>query len=120
MYANLLTAEGESNHLLVRETLPLREGYQNPVEILDSSDPGLLAYRETGYLIAYPQFRQYLVSRPEVRVDYLRGGVTYSVSRVGERTSLAAPVPWWWRYLPLRAIDAQRPPRCQDVFLPAL
>jgi hypothetical protein len=120
MYANLLTAGGESNHLLVRETLPLREGYQNPVEILDSSDPGLLAYRETGYLIAYPQFRQYLVSRPEVRVDYLRGGVTYSVSRVGERTSLAAPVPWWWRYLPLRAIDAQRPPRCQDVFLPAL
>ncbi|MEX0698351.1 MAG: hypothetical protein WD651_02255 [Acidimicrobiia bacterium] len=120
MYANLLTAGGESNHLLVTRTMPLREGYTDPVEILDSSDQGLLAYRDAGYLIAYPQFRQYLVRRPEVSVDYLRGGVSYSVPRVGERGSLAAPVPWWWRYFPLRAVDTQRPPRCQDVFLNAL
>jgi hypothetical protein len=120
MYANLLTAGGESNHLLVTRTMPLREGYTDPVEILASSDQTLLAYRETGYLIAYPQFRQYLVSRPDVSVDYLRGGVSFSVPRVGERSSLAGPVPWWWRYFPLRAVDTQRPPRCQDVFLNAL
>jgi hypothetical protein len=100
--------------------MPLREGYTDPVEILASSDQTLLAYRETGYLIAYPQFRQYLVSRPDVSVDYLRGGVSFSVPRVGERSSLAGPVPWWWRYFPLRAVDTQRPPRCQDVFLNAL
>jgi hypothetical protein len=120
MYANLLTAGGESNHFLVRRTVPLRDGYTNPVEILDSSDAGLLLYRDAGYLIAYPQFRRYLADRPEVSIDYRRGEATYSVARAGDEHSLGAPTPWWWRYFPLRAIDTQRPPRCQDVFLGSL
>ena len=45
MYANLITSEGESNHYLARSTLPLRNGYDGPVEILESSDDGLNAYR---------------------------------------------------------------------------
>ncbi len=120
MYANLLTAGGESNHFLVRGTVPLRDGYTAPIEILDSSDAGLLVYRDSGYLIAYPQFRQYLLARPDVGVEYRRGEATYHVARAGNEPSLVAPTPWWWRYFPLRAIDTQRPPRCQDVFLGAL
>lgn len=120
MYANLLTAAGESNHLLVRETMPLRSGYEDPVAIVDSSDQGLVGYREAGYLIAYPEFRRYLVARPEVSVTFSRAGVLYSTPRVGDDAALSAPVPAWWRYFPLRAIDTQRPPRCQDVFLKAL
>ena len=120
MYANLLTAAGESNHLLVRETVPLRRGYEDPVAIVESSDEGLMMYREAGYLIAYPEFRRYLVARPEVSVTYTRAGVLYSIPRVADDPVLSAPVPVWWRYFPLRAIDTQRPPRCQDVFLNAL
>jgi hypothetical protein len=120
MYANLLTAAGESNHLLVRETVPLRGGYEDPVAIVASSDQGLLGYREAGYLIAFPEFRRYLVTYPEISVTYTRAGVLYEIPRVADSPALSAPVPFWWRYFPLRAVDTQRPPRCQDVFLNAL
>jgi hypothetical protein len=120
MYANLLTASGESNHFLVRATLPLRSGYEDPVAIVDSSDLGLLGYKDAGYLIAYPEFRRYLVAQPEVSVTYTRAGMLYSIPRVGDNAALSAPVPLWWHFFPLRAIDTQRPPRCQDVFLSAL
>jgi hypothetical protein len=120
MYANLLTAAGESNHLVVRATVPLRRGYEDPVAIIDSSDEGLLGYKAAGYLIAYPEFRRYLVAHPEVSVTYTRAEVLYSIPRAGDDAALSAPVPLWWRYFPLRAIDTHRPPRCQDVFLSAL
>jgi len=120
MYANLLTAGGESNHFLIQRTVPLREGYESPVEILDTSDEALLGYRDLGYLIAYPEFRRYLAGRPEASVEYRRGGVVYQVRRVANNLALSAPVPFWWRLFPLRAVDTLRPPRCQDVFLPAL
>ena len=120
MYANLVTADGESNHLVIQRTIPLREGNSNPVSIVDSSDPGLLAYRDGEYLIPYPEFRKYLSTHPEVSVDYIRGGVSYMVLRAGDRPGLTESIPWWWRLFPLRAIDSQQPPRCQDVFLSAL
>jgi hypothetical protein len=120
MYANLRTSGGQSNHFLVRRTVPLRDGYTDPVEILDSSDPGLLLYRDGQYLVAYPQLRLYLLKHPEISVVYRRGTTTFSVARVGDQPALAVPAAWWWHYFPLRAIDTSRTPRCQDVFLPAL
>jgi hypothetical protein len=79
-----------------------------------------LGYKDAGYLIAYPEFRRYLVAQPEVSVTYTRAGMLYSIPRVGDNAALSAPVPLWWHFFPLRAIDTQRPPRCQDVFLSAL
>lgn len=116
MYSNLVTAQGESNHFLIRETMPLRNGYEHPVEILETSDPGLELYRDMGYLIAYPQFQRYLVGK-SVAVDYRRGRQIFSVE--GSST-VADPGPWWWRIMPLRSLDREPAPRCQDVFLPAL
>lgn len=116
MYSNLVTAQGESNHFLVRSTMPLRNGYEHPVEILETSDPGLELYRDMGYLIAYPQFQRYLVGK-SVTVQYRRGGEIFSVE--GSST-VADSGPWWWRIMPLRSIDSEPTPRCQDVFLPAL
>lgn len=119
MYSNLVTANGRTNHLLVPQTFPLRDGYRGPVQIVRSSDPGLDLYRERGYLIAYPEFQRYLVGR-DVAVTYIRNGVTTNVANTQDVEGLANPGPWWWRYMPLRALDVQSPPRCQDVFLPAL
>ncbi len=119
MYSNLLTAQGETNHLLIPRTFPLRNGYEGPVEIIESSDEGLELYRERGYLIAYPQFQQYLVGR-SVAVTYARDGVVSIVSNSAEVEGLATTGPWWWRWMPLRSLDERSPPRCQDVFLPAL
>jgi hypothetical protein len=120
MYANMFTAGGESNHLLIRSTLPLRDGYEGPVEIIESTDPGLELYRDLGYLVAYPQLRRYLAAHPQVGLDFRRNGQLVAFDRASDSPELIDPGPWWWRFMPLRAIDQQSPPRCQDVFLPAL
>ena len=116
MYANLVTAGGESNHFVIRNTMPLRAGYDAPVEIVESSDPGLDLYRDLGYLIAFPQFQRYLVGR-DVTVDFRRGDEEFFGTDSAE---IANTGPWWWRFFPLRSIDLRDPPRCQDIFLPAL
>jgi hypothetical protein len=120
MYANLVTARGHSNHFLISRTLPLRDGYQAPVEVLDSDDPGLLVYRNEGYLIAFPQFQRYLADNPHVTVTFRRQGFEPETVSPETIRGLAGAGPWWWRYFPLRAIDTHDPPRCQAVFLPAL
>ncbi|HJQ96018.1 MAG TPA: HTTM domain-containing protein [Acidimicrobiia bacterium] len=114
MYANLVTAQGRSNHIFISHTLPLRSGYEGPVEIIQSSDPGLNLYRQHGYLIAYPQLQRY-VAGSAITVEYRRNGEVKSL-----RGSDLEPGPVWWRFFPLRALDIESPPRCQDVFLPAL
>lgn len=120
MYANLLTAGGVSNHFLIRRTIPLRDGYGGPVEVLSSSDSGLELYHDLGYLVANPQLRRYLTNHPDVSLTYVRHGQTISLSQAADDPELVDPGPWWWRFFPLRAIDKQNPPRCQDVFLVAL
>jgi hypothetical protein len=120
MYANLRTAGGETNHLILSGTLPIRDGYEDPVEIIASTDPGLEAYRELDLLVAYPQLRRYLVERPNTSLSYSRGGSLEVVESAGAEPEFTDPGPWWWRYFPLRALDQREPPRCQDVFLVAL
>jgi hypothetical protein len=120
MYANLVTSQGESNHYLVRSTLPMRHGYDGPVEILESSDEGLNAYRDEGYLVAYPQLRRYLSVRPDAALTYRRYGQVTNLAEVSSDPELVDPGPWWWRFFPLRAIDTRSPPLCQAAFLGAL
>ncbi|MGH8925888.1 MAG: hypothetical protein ACRDWA_14820, partial [Acidimicrobiia bacterium] len=120
MYANLVTAQGNSNHYLIDRTFRLRNGYDHPVEIVESSDPGLQLYAERGYFVAYPQLRRYLSSRPSVGLTYSRASALATTPRADQVPELVDPGPWWWRFLPLRALDQNDPPRCQDVFLPAL
>ena len=120
MYSNLLTANGESNHFVIRRTWPLREGYQRPVRVIESSDPALMEYARRDYLIAYPEFRRYLSRRPDISVTYQRDGSLITVTPLQGQPVIADGTEWWRRFAPLRSIDAQRPPRCQPVFLPAL
>jgi hypothetical protein len=120
MYANLVTTNGRSNHLVVRRTLPVRRDQERPVEILFSSDRGLGRYAAQGYLLPWPSFRAFLAAHPDVSVTYRRDGETLRLRRASDRPDLVAPVPWWWRWMPLRAIDSRDPPRCQTAFLPAL
>jgi hypothetical protein len=118
MYANLRTAEGVSNHFLVGETFPLRR--EEYVEIVETTDPGLDLYRVLAYRVAMPQLHRYLANRPEVGLTYQRADNLVEVTRAGDDALLSDPGPWWWRFMALRALDMQEPPRCQDVFLPAL
>jgi hypothetical protein len=117
MYSNLQVADGDSNHFIVRRGFPLRDGYADPIEIVSTTDPGLAAYQQLGWLVAYPEFRRYLAGHSSTVVTFRQAG---QVRTVTPQAPLGDAGPWWWRYAPLRALDTHDPPRCQDSFLPAL
>ena len=127
MYSNLEVAQGQTNHTLVPATLPLRDGLDRLVAVESSSDPGLAAYAGSGYLLPWPSFAVYVRDHPGMDVTY-RDGVrldgsagTPAAITPGEDTAEAlGPIPWWWQWMPLRAVDTQSPPRCQVAWLPAL
>ena len=121
MYANLRTAGGESNHLLVRRTLPISSPQDDLVEVVGTADPLLGTYRDRGFLLPVRTVRAYFESRPDVGAELLVGDDPVTV-RAGEPipARLGEPVPGWVeRWFVLRAVDADSPERCQTGFLPA-
>lgn len=115
MYSNLVTAEGESNHFLIRSTFPLTKAQEDPVTILDSDDPGLREYVDSGYVLPERTFLDYLDEHP---------GISARISQDGEMSTVTAAEglslnPIVAKFALLRAIDTERPVRCQNVWLPA-
>jgi len=121
MYSNLVTAPGYENGLLIPTGWGWDERQADLVQILDSSDPGLLQYRDDGYLIPMVMLRAYTSGRPSISLVYRRGDAVFTVDEVARDPELSKPVPALTRKLgALRSVDATRPARCQDRFLPAL
>ena len=117
MYANLRTVDGETNHYVVPRTLPLTDVQEDLVEILDSDDPVLLAYRDDQLSLAWVQLRVYLSDRPDTRIRYRRGTVTVSLARAADDPELVQPLPLWQEKLQLfRAVDETDPERCRPGF----
>jgi hypothetical protein len=121
MYSNVRMVDGKSNHLIVRSSLPLAGRQANLVKVVESSDPGLNLYASSNYLLPWDSFRAYLAKHPDVAVAYQRGDKGYVVERASDYPELvSAPSVLVRKFLALRAVDGSDPPRCQDVFLPAL
>jgi hypothetical protein len=116
MYSNLVTVGGESNHLLVRSTLPLRKRYPL-VEIINTDDPALQQYVDEGYLIPWESFMSYLAASERIRVVIKTDGRSQTIVRTKQT---AGPVRWWWRWMPLRSVHREQPGRCQEFYMPAL
>lgn len=120
MYSNLRTVDGESNHLLVRRTLPLTDEQADVVRILSTSSPDLARYAERGYGLTWRQLRSYLSRHPDVAITYQRGSETVSVRHASDRAELVEPVPQWREKVQLfRPVDLQEPERCVPTFGPA-
>jgi hypothetical protein len=120
MYANLRTVDGESNHLLVRRTLPLTDEQADIVRIVSTDAPGLGHYVAEDYGLTWLQLRAYLSRHPEVRITYQRGAETVSLEHASDRPELVEPVPEWREKLQLfRAVDLREPERCVPAFPPA-
>lgn len=116
MYANLRAADGESNHLIVRRTLPLTDEQADPVEIISSSDPQLERYAD-GYALTWRQLRTYLARHPDVAITYRRGSETVALRHAADRPELVEPQPAWREKVQLfRAIDLRDPTRCVPAF----
>jgi hypothetical protein len=120
MYSNLRTVDGESNHLIVRRTLPLTDEQSDLVEILDTSDVGLQRYLDSEHALTWRQLRIYLADHPGVRIRYRRGNEVVALQKASDRPELVEPVPAWREKLQLfRAIDLRSPERCVPTFGPA-
>ncbi|MFZ6002395.1 MAG: hypothetical protein ACOYXM_00535 [Actinomycetota bacterium] len=120
MYSNLRTVDGDSNHLLVRRTLPLTDEQSDLVEILSTSSPGLRHYAQADYALTWRQLRQFLAVHPDVRISYRRGGRTVSLERASDDPELVDAAPEWREKVQLfRAIDLREPERCVPAFGPA-
>ncbi|MEX2293201.1 MAG: HTTM domain-containing protein [Acidimicrobiales bacterium] len=120
MYANLRTVDGETNHLIVRRTLPLTDEQVDPVRILDTNSAALARYAATDYGLTWRQLRDYLAEHPRTRITYQRGSQVVALQEARDRPELVEPVPEWREKLQLfRAIDLQDPERCLVAFGPA-
>jgi hypothetical protein len=116
MYANLHTVAGESNHLLIRSTLPLTDHQERIVTIVESDDAGLQLYADHGYGLVERHFLDYLTDRPEARVEYTVGGQSFEATGA----EISQPIGWFARKFQLfRAVDLTQPPRCQLLWFPA-
>lgn len=115
MYSNLHTVAGESNHFIVRATAPLTSAQNDPVTIRETTDPGLAAYVGSGYVLPERTFLDYLADHPQAEVTVEKGGRTLDVTGADG----SALNPFLDRFALLRAIDTERPVRCQTTWLPA-
>ena len=116
MYANLVTVDGESNHLVVRETLPADRRPGAPADRGPRPTTRSSAeYAEDGYLIPERNLLDYLARHPSTSVVVsdedgertLDGGDGVRLPLLVEKFQL------------FRAVDTQDPPRCQADWLPA-
>jgi Vitamin K-dependent gamma-carboxylase len=117
MYANLVTADGRSNHYLLPRTIPLTDAQRDPYIVLTSDDPGLHHYVDSGWAITEPQLRDYLADHPTASATVIRvlGGEQQVVTGAD-----GVALPWWRdKFQLFRAIDLNDPPRCQLVWMPA-
>lgn len=120
MYSNLRTVAGESNHLLVPQTLPLSDRQEDQVRILASSDPELARLADTGYALVYSEFREYADAHPDASVTYERAGRVVRAERLRHDPAGRGGVSAVERRLrSYRVIDLASSERCQPLFSPA-
>ena len=120
MYSNLRTVDGDSNHVLVRATLPLTDEQAEPVRIISTDSLELQRYARNDYGLTWRQLRAYLAEHPEVAITYERAGERVVLARAGDDPDLVRPVPDWLAKLALfRPIDLTSPERCVPTFGPA-
>lgn len=116
MYANLVTVDGESNHLVVPRTAHLSRGQHDLLRVVETDEPELMQYAEDGYLLPKRNLLDYLARHPSVSVVVSDAN--------GERTldggdGVRMPV-LVSKFQAFRAVDQQDPPRCQANWGPAL
>lgn len=117
MYSNLRATDGQSNHLIIRRTLPLTDVSADVVRIEGSSDAGLRAYGTTGYGITWHQLRAYAADHPTVAIRYIRRGAVHDLAHASDDPALVAPISALFRKVAVfRAVDLRSHERCQPTW----
>ena len=117
MYSNLRTVAGDSNHFLIRATLPLTTEQKDLVIIESTDDPGLQWYVKNHYALTWRQLRTYLSHHRDASLVYRRGGQLHRVARAGHVAALVKPASEVQDKLQLfRAVDLDSPERCVPLW----
>ncbi len=119
MYSNLLTARGETNHLLVPSTLHLSDTQDVMVRVVETDDPGLAYYLEEDLVIPIPSLQNYLAANPDVSASLLIGSETVRLAP-GDIPPVLEGRPGWFasKFLLFRALDESEPKRCLRLWGP--
>jgi hypothetical protein len=117
MYANLVTANGDSNHFVIRRTAHLTQTQKEPFVVLSTPDEGLSKYVDAGWAIPQERLLHYLAVHPDAEVTVTRLGRDEQQT-LTSRDGVA--LPWWKeRFQLFRSLDVGSPARCQLHWLPA-
>ena len=117
MYANLRTVDGDSNHFLVRSTLPLTDQQAELVRVVSTDDRDLQRYADSRYALTWGQLRAFMVGRPGVALTYERAGERVVLARAEDDPELVRPVAGWEEKVQFfRPVDLTSPERCQPTF----
>lgn len=116
MYSNLSVVDGESNHLIIRNGIPMSTAQRDAVEILATNDPGLATYIDSGYLLPRRNFLNYLADHPEAEVEYRQGDLVRSATGAEIGSELPILIE---KFALIRAIETEHPTRCERIWLPA-
>ncbi|MBU3701359.1 MAG: hypothetical protein FGM58_04845 [Acidimicrobiia bacterium] len=116
MYANLVTARGETNSWLVPGTLSMLDESGDLVRILVSSDPALSDYVDSGDRVPMVNLRQYTATARDFSLVYERDGVVTTVPHTRDDSTLGRAPAWWWnKALTYRSVDLDGPATCQEM-----
>lgn len=99
MYSNLRTEGGATNHFLVRKPLRLFGYQEDLVTILESSDPKLQWYADTGHVMTWFEFREHLGRRRRIAVRFQRSGEPAQTLTRSDEDPRLVPWPSWLRKL---------------------
>ncbi|WP_336922686.1 hypothetical protein [Aquipuribacter sp. SD81] len=118
MYSNLRTVAGETNHLLVPGTWDVLGRQGDRVEVLASSDTGLVSDGTAEYV--WSEFQEYARTHPQETVRYVRGGETFEAPTLADDPASAGTTGVVERrLLAFRSVDTSGQERCLAYFGPA-
>lgn len=119
MYSNLRTVDGESNHLVIRRTVPLRDEQNDAVLIIATEIPGLGSYLDSGQALTRTRLAHYL-SYSDRDATLTVQGTTSGVIETTTAGELADRLPLLQdKFVLFRAFSADGPVPCQPRWLPA-
>jgi hypothetical protein len=107
MYSNLQTEAGESNHFLIPR-LPMQTLMDDPVEIVDSSNPALRAIAARGDRVSWHELRRDLSKDPTASISYRRNGVLHVHQQARENPELVTRDFWTHKLIGHRSYDPKR------------
>jgi len=116
MYANLVTARGETNSWIVPGTLQLLDESSDLVRIVSTTDSFLKPYVRSGDLVPFVNLRLHTATARDAAIAYERAGSITVVESTRADPELGRSPGWVWeKVLTYRSVDLDGPATCQET-----